>query len=212
MSKEKRITVAEFVDGYNKLTSDQLKEKYIKKHVITTYAPLLTKRNVLQIMNDKSVVEENIKYIDLTVSKLNLVMAILVLYTDIEPDKDEVGKPITWTSYDALKSTGLLEQLLECIGSDIDELFSVQKDILDTWHMRNNSPEAYVANLTGIASQRFGVAASVGMEKLTELLNDEKKVEKIMSILEKAIKKIKQMIQRLSNMTSFGKLKVFRKQ
>ena len=192
MSENKeRITVSDFVDGYNQLTSDQLKEKYVKKHIVTTYAPILSKRNVLQLMNEKSVVDGSVKYIDLTVLKLNLIMAILVLYTDIEPNKDEDGKPMTWISYDALKSTGLLERILEYIGDDIDELLSVQKDVLDTWHMKTSSTEAYVANLVEIASQRFGIAAGVVMEKLTELLDDEKKVAKIVSILDKTIKKTK---------------------
>lgn len=189
--KIERITVSTFVDGYNKLISDQLKEKYVKKHVLTTYSSILSKRNVLQLMTEKSVVDGSVKYIDLTVSKLNLIMAILVLYTDIEPDKDEDGKPMTWASYDALKSTGLLEKILECIGDDIEELLSVQKDVLDTWHMKNASPEAYVTNLVETASQRFGIAAGVVMGKLTELLDDEIKMKKITSIIEKAMKKIK---------------------
>ena len=189
--KIERITVSTFVDGYNKLISDQLKEKYVKKHVLTTYSSILSKRNVLQLMTEKSVVDGSVKYIDLTVSKLNLIMAILVLYTDIEPDKDEDGKPMTWASYDALKSTGLLEKILECIGDDIEELLSVQKDVLDTWHMKNVSPEAYIANLVETASQRFGIAAGVVMGKLTELLDDEIKMKKITSIIEKAMKKIK---------------------
>ena len=189
--KIERITVSTFVDGYNKLTSDQLKEKYVKKHVLTTYSPILSKRNVLQLMTEKSVVDGSVKYIDLTVSKLNLIMAILVLYTDIEPDKDEDGKPMTWASYDTLKYTGLLEKILECIGDDIEELLSVQKDVLDTWHMKNASPEAYVANLVETASQRFGIVAGVVMGKLTELLDDEIKMKKITSIIEKAMKKIK---------------------
>lgn len=117
-------------------------------------------------------------------------MAILVIYTDIEPDKED-DKPKTWEAYDALKSTGILEQILEYIGDDIEELLSVQKDVMDTWHMKNSSPEAYVANLVEIASQRFGIAAGVGMEKLTELLEDEKRVEKLLIMLEKTLKKIK---------------------
>lgn len=189
--KKERISISTFVDGYNKLTNTDLKTKYVKKHITTTYAPLLTKLNILNLMTDKSVVEDKIKYIDLTVSKLNLIMAILVLYTDLEPDKDKDGKPMTWDAYDLLKSTGLLEDVLEYIGVDIEELMSVQKTVLDTWHMKNNSTEAYIANLVEKASQRFGIAAGFGMEKLTELLDDENKVEKIMNALEKMIKKVK---------------------
>lgn len=189
--KKKKITVSAFVDGYNKLTSNEVKSKYVAKHVVSTYAPILSKMNILTLMNDKSVVDGKVRYIDLTVSKLNLIMAILVLYTDVEPDKDKDGKPMTWDAYDKLKSTGLLQSILDCIGDDLEELLSVQKDVMDTWHMKNSSPEAYVANLVETASQRFGIVAGAGMEKLTELLEDEKKVEKIMTALEKVLKKIK---------------------
>ena len=189
--KKERITVSAFVNGYNKLINSELKNKYVKGHVTTTYAPILTKINILNLMHEKSVVDGKIKYIDLTVSKLNLIMAILVLYTDVEPDKNEEGKPMTWDAYDKLKSTGLLEKILECIGEDIEELMSVQKNIMDTWHMKNSSTEAYIANLVETASQRFGIVAGAGMEKLSEVMADEKKMEKVMSAFEKVLKKIK---------------------
>ena len=192
MSENKeRITVSAFVDGYNKLTREELKKKYVNKHVTTTYVPILNKMNVLSLMNEKSVVNEDIKYINLTVSKLNLIMAVLVLYTDVEPDKDQEGKPMTWDAYDKLKATGILEEILACIGDDVDELLSVQKDVMDTWHMKNNSPEAYVANLVGVASQRFGITTAVVMEKLAEVIEDDKKIEKVMTAFDKMLKKIK---------------------
>lgn len=192
MSENKeRITVSAFVDGYNKLTSEELKKKYVNKHVTTTYVPILNKMNVLTLMNEKSVVNEDIKYINLTVSKLNLIMAVLVLYTDVEPDKDQEGKPMTWDAYDKLKATGILEEILACIGDDVEELLAVQKDVMDTWHMKNNSPEAYVANLVGVASQRFGITTAVVMEKLAEVLEDDKKIEKVTNTVEKMLKKLK---------------------
>ena len=192
MSENKeRITVSAFVDGYNKLTSEELKKKYVNKHVTNTYVPILNKMNVLSLMNEKSVVNEDIKYINLTVSKLNLIMAVLVLYTDVEPDKDQEGKPMTWDAYDKLKATGILEEILACIGNDVEELLSVQKDVMDTWHMKNNSPEAYVANLVGVASHRFGITTAVVMEKLAEVIEDDKKIEKVMTAFDKMLKKIK---------------------
>lgn len=189
---KERISVSTFVERYSKLTNQQLKDKYVKEHIKTTYSPILMKKIILETMNDKSVVDGSVKYIDLVISKLNLVMAILVLYTDIEPDKDEEGKPLTWESYDKLKSTGLIGMILEFVGEEeINELMSVQKSVMDTWTMKNTSPESYIANLVEIVSNRFGVVAGAGMEKLATVLDDEVKMKKIATAFDKVMKKIK---------------------
>ena len=79
--KEERITVSQFKERYNKLPNEQLKDKYVKDHIKTTYSPILNKINVLKLMNEKSVVDDPAgKYIDMTVSKLNTVISILILY------------------------------------------------------------------------------------------------------------------------------------
>lgn len=192
MSEVKKITVSAFVERYNKLTNTQLKDKYVKEHVVKTYAPLLSKMTILNLMNEKSVVDEDIKYIDLVVSKLNLVMAVLVLYTDIEPDKSEDDKPLTWDAYDALKSTGLLDKIVAAIGEDeMDELLSVQKNIMDTWYMKNTSTKAYVSDLVEVAARKFSVIAGVSMDKLSDVLSDEIKMKKVMGVLGKVVDKIK---------------------
>jgi len=196
MSENKeRISMSKFVEGYKKLTNEQLKDRYIKERVKTTYAPILQKKLILEMMHNKSVVETPVKRIDMTVSHLNVVMAILVLYTDIEPDKKEnddgTTTPLTWDAYDALKSTGIYEKLLNAIGSDLEELMLIQGQIMDTWVMENTSTQAYVNNVVENASSRFGVAIEIILNKLDEILEDEVKMKKFMSALEKTIKKIK---------------------
>lgn len=184
---EKKITVSKFIDGYNKLTNPSLKENYIKTHIISNYAPLLMKKNILTIMCEKSAVDNGYKYIDMTVNKLNLYMAILALYTDIEIEKDENNNLLSWEAYDALKSANIMEHLLLLIGNDIEELLNVQKEVLDTWHMKNTSTEAYVYNLSEMAANKIGVIAGVGLEQLVDILSNENKFKKIMKIIEKYI-------------------------
>lgn len=189
-----KISVSEFVKGYNQLTNADLKNKYIKKHIVKTYAPLLSKMTILNLMHEKSVVDNGIKYVDMVTSKLNLNMAILVLYTDIEPDKKEnedgTTTSLTWDAYDELKSSGLLEIIVENIGQDIAELLSVQKDILDTWYLKNKSAESYVTDLVEVASRKFAVVAGASMDGLTDVLNDDKKMNKVMTALEKMLEKV----------------------
>ena len=192
---KERVSISKFVDGYNKLTNQQLKDKYIKEHIKNTYAPILQKKLILEMMHEKSVVEFPVKHIDMLVSKLNVVMAILVLYTDLEPDKqtneDGTTTPLTWDAYDVLKSSGLYGVLLDAIGEDLNELMSVQDQILNSWHMENTSTEAYVNNIIETVSRRFGISIDLLLDKLVEILDDEKKMKKLTTTLEKLLKKIK---------------------
>ena len=192
---KERIPMSKFVEGYKKLTSESMKDRYVKEHVKTTYAPILQKKLILDMMTEKAVVENPTKYIDMMVSQMNMVMAVLVLYTDIEPDKKEIEDgtttPLTWEAYDALKSTGLYVKIMNVIGEDLKELTYVQEQILETWHMKNTSTEAYVNNLIETASRRFGIAAELLLDKTTEILEDEKKMNKVMTALDKVVKKIK---------------------
>ena len=189
---KERITVSTFVERYSKLNNDQLKDKYVKEHVKITYAPILKKKIILEAMNDKSIIEGSTgKYIDMITSKLNFTMAVLMLYTDIEPDKNEDDQPLVCESYDSLKSTGLIGKILNTIGSDIEELMNIQSQVMDTWYAQHTSTEAYIANLVEKASHKLGVYAGVGMDKVADVLSDEKKVNKIAAALDKLIKKIK---------------------
>ena len=184
---KERVSISKFVEGYNQLTSQQSKDRYIKGHIKNTYAPILEKKLILEMMHEKSVVESPVKHIDLLVSKLNVVMAILVLYTDLEPDKqineDGTATPLTWAAYDALKSSGLYGILLEAIGEDLNELMSVQDQILNSWYTANTSTEAYVKNIIDTASRRFGISIDLLLDKLVEILDDEKKMKKVTTTL-----------------------------
>ena len=192
---KERISISKFVEGYKKIANEHLKDKYIQEHIKNTYAPILQKKLILEMMNEKSVIESPVRHIDMMVSKLNVVMAILVLYTDLEPDKqtneDGTTVPLTWDAYDALKSSGLYGKLLDAIGEDLNELMSVQDQILNSWHMANTSTEAYVNNIIDTASRRFGISIELVLDKLTDILEDDAKTKKVTTMLEKLAKKIK---------------------
>lgn len=192
---KERISVSKFVEDYKSLSNEQLRDKYIKSHIKTTYAPILQKKLILEMMNEKAVIETPVKHIDMTVSKLNFIMAILVLYTDIEPDKqineDGTTTPLTWDTYDLLKSSGLYGKILDAIGEDLNELVLVNEQIIDSWQVANVSTEAYINNLVETASRRFGISIELLLGEVTKIIEDEKKMNKLISAFEKAIKKIK---------------------
>ena len=186
---KKTILVSDFVKEYSEITNAGQKKLYVKKHIIRKYCPLLEKLNILKIMNEKSVVNNDSgKYIDMTLSKLNTVMAILILYTDIRPDNSD-GNQEAWKVYDLLKQTKLFNEILEYIGDDIEELMLVQKEVMDTWHIQNTSVQAFIRDIFDKAVEKFGTVAGVGMQDLSKILDDDVKLHKVMSHIENFINK-----------------------
>lgn len=192
MSETKKILVTDFVKKYNEVKSADLKTKQVQGIMKRTYCPILEKKEILNLMLEKSVVEDDIKHIDMFVNKLNFYSAIISIYTNITPEKDENGIVKSYEMYDLLIENNIMSTILEIIGErELGELTSVNGLLLDTWHMKNTSSEAYVNNLVETASQKLGTYAGFGMDKLADVLSDEKKMNKIMTALEKMLKKIK---------------------
>lgn len=190
-----KILVSKFVEDFKKLSNDTNKLAMVKKHVITHYAPILKKRNVLDIMMDGCVKSgKSGKYIDLLCSKLNFIGAILILYTDLAVDKkiindDGKEKEVVdiWTAYDLLKESGALELILNEIGSDIEELLSIQEQILGTWHNENASTAAYISDVVEKISLIFSTALGNEISSLADMLNtgtDENKAELVTALME----------------------------
>ena len=192
MSETKKILVTDFVNNYNSRTSDKLKSDYITSIMKRNYCPILEKKMILNLMLEKSVTEDEIPTIDMFVNKLNFYAAIISLYTYIIPDKDENGIVKSYEMYDLLVENDLINQILGRIGErELGELTSINGLLLDNWCAKNTSTEAYVNNLINTASRRFGISIDLLLDKLAEILDDEKKMKKVISVLDKVTKKIK---------------------
>lgn len=191
MEENKKILITEFIEHFNSLQSDTLKQKYVSSIITRKYVPILEKRYLLQLMCEKSVVEESIKSIDLVVNKVNFIMAILGLYTSIVCERDENDVPKSFEAYDLIKQNDVFQFIAMAIGSDLDELLSINQEVLDTWYATNTSTKAYVNEVVETASRKFGITVEVLLDKLTEILEDDAKMKKVVTTLEKLMKKIK---------------------
>ena len=192
MSENKKVLVTDFVNKCRTLTNEKLKSDYIASIMKRSYCPILEKKLVLDLMLEKSLTEEENKTIDLFVNKLNFYTAIISLYTYIVPDKDEKGVPKSYEMYDLLMEHNLMNPILERIGErEIGELTSINGLLIDNWYDKNASVQAYVNNTINTASRKFGIAGELLLGKIIETLDDEVKMNKITSILEKMAKKIK---------------------
>lgn len=122
------MKILEFVERYNNMATQQLKDRFIKEKVkITPYVSIIKKDAYAQLIVDKTTFEQEVyddngvtKYRKTDKIRVNSVAqyvqfcrAVIELYTDLEIDEDDKG---FIKGYDALKSSGLLDILM--VGSD----------------------------------------------------------------------------------------------
>ena len=122
------MKILEFVERYNNMATQQLKDRFVKDEVkITPYISIIKKDAYAQLIVDKTTFEQE-AYDDNGVTKyrktdkirvnsvaqyIQFCRAVIELYTDLEIDEDDKG---FIKGYDALKSSGLLDILM--VGSD----------------------------------------------------------------------------------------------
>ena len=122
------MKILEFVERYNNMANQQLKDRFIKEKVkITPYVSIIKKDAYAQLIVNKTTFEQE-AYDDNGVTKyrktdkirvnsvaqyVQFCRAVIELYTDLEIDEDDRG---FIKGYDALKSSGLLDILM--VGSD----------------------------------------------------------------------------------------------
>lgn len=121
------MKLLEFVEKYNNMANNTLKEQLLSKIKITPYVSIIKKDAYAQLIVDKTTFEQEAyddngttKYRKTDKIRVNSVAqyvqfcrAVIELYTDLEIDKDDKG---FIKEYDALKSSGLLDILM--VGSD----------------------------------------------------------------------------------------------
>ena len=120
------MKILEFVERYNNMATQQLKDRFVKDEVkIIPYISIIKKDAYAQLIVDKTTFEQE-SYDDNGVTKyrktdkirvnsvaqyVQFCRAVIELYTDLEIEDGSFIK-----EYDALKSSGLLDILM--VGSD----------------------------------------------------------------------------------------------
>ena len=121
------MKLLEFVEKYNNMANNTLKEQLLSKIKITPYVSIIKKDAYAQLIVNRTMFEQasyddngETKYRKTDKIRINSVAqyvqfcrAVIELYTDIEIDEDDKG---FIKGYDALKSSGLLDVLM--VGSD----------------------------------------------------------------------------------------------
>ena len=169
------MTILEFVEKYKNMNSEKIKSDMLKHHVTRTYCPILQKRYVLNTMLNSSVVKKDngFKYIDMMLSRINYTLVLVVLYTDLEMDRDEDGTARNFDAYDALVENNLVAKICEVVGEDeISELATINSTVIANFENSEGSLNQIISEAIYNASQKFGVITATALEYLDEMSKD----------------------------------------
>lgn len=169
-----KILVSDFVEKVKEFEDKEQALEYIKTVVTRHYSPIMEKRVVLETMLNKAVTTEanGIVYIDQFVTKVNLRMAVIILYTNLQPQGivKESGKTI-YDDYDALQEIDAFSAIAYLVGeSEIKELAQVQETIMNTFYERHTSTEAVINRLMENLTVLLKVVGESAEKKLAEAL------------------------------------------
>ena len=172
--------------------TESQKTGIVKKHVTKDYCPIGMKYAVLRDMQEKSVVEDNngTKYLEMTLHRINYTLAIVILYTDLELLLKEDGTVDAFGSYDVLMSTQIMGYLLNLIGEvEYAELECINKSLMDTFDMKNNSFKSFMADIMQNMGVIIGTLTNDGFGRFEEIVKDESKMKKFRKELDSFLNK-----------------------
>ena len=206
------MKIKNFVEKYNAIATDRLKEDYLKNNLhIKTYLPFLKKDAISRVLVDRSTYKyENYTKEDGTIGSrktdeinVNSVVQYILFcrviienYTDLEVETEGF-----FEEYDALKQSGLLDKLI--VGSEnvtpmipiseISELRTLvdmkQKDEI----FNNGTPQSFISNQVERFGTLIGITLKPVLEKISEQIKNmsEEDVEKFANKFEKLLKRVK---------------------
>ena len=185
--ENKKITVSDFVKKYKQLSSDSLKERLIKSIIIRTYVPVLEKKLFLQVMFDKSLVgEEPNRHVDMFLNSINVTLAILGMYTKLNFEKTEENKTTMFEAYDMLAELDLLNIIFnEIPSSELTQISAINEQIMETYYNEHNSMQSFATKLVDRFANTFGVLTKGSIDSLSDILNDEEKLNSVIDKLNK---------------------------
>ena len=184
--------IKEFVEKYNAIATDRLKEDYLNNNLhIKTYLPFLTKVTLADklakvTMLDKDTGNVNVKS---DVNYLLFCRMIVEQYTDLQVETEGF-----YEEYDLLNEFGLLDKIMQKIPEkEIAEFKMICDMKKDDIIFNQSTPKAFInqqiERITNIAS----ITLKPVLDKLaTELENiDDEKITKLSKALEKGLKRVK---------------------
>lgn len=195
------MKVSEFVDGYKKNATDNLKRAYVKKNIVVkNYIPFVEKQaHVDRIINATSYdidADGNRKDIKINSSARYLftIMTVVSLYTNIDVDFSSIH-----TEYDLLCENDLIPLLLNLDSpnesiipvTDYMEFNTILNMKFDDFVRNNLSTEAFISGQVTRFGTLTGTVLNPVLDRLAEAIEnvDDKKIEKLIASFGKLMNK-----------------------
>ena len=184
--------IKEFTEKYSAITTDRLKEDYLKDNLhIKTYLPFLTKVTLADKLAkvtalDKDTCNINVKS---DVNYLLFCRMIIEQYTDLQVETEGF-----YEEYDLLNESGLLDKIMQMIPEkEVTEFKMICDMKKDDIIFNQSTPKAFINQQIERVSTILGATLKPVLDKLaTELENmDEKDIEKFTNKVEKLLKRVK---------------------
>ena len=176
------MKILEFVERYNNMANQQLKDRFVKEKIkITPYVSIIKKDAYAQLIVDKTTFEQEAyddngttKYRKTDKINLNSVAqyvqfcrAVIELYTNLEIEDGSFIK-----EYDALKSSGLLDILM--VGSDkADPLIPMSElsEFKTILTMKQSDTQFNETTTQAFISKQIGRISDLAIATLTPLMD-----------------------------------------
>lgn len=186
------MKIKEFVEKYNAIATDRLKEDYIKDNLhIKTYLPFLTKVTLADKLAKVTTLDKDTGNVNVKsdVNYLLFCRMIIEQYTDLQVETEGF-----YEEYDLLNESCLLDKIMQMIPEkEISEFKMLcdfkQKDILTNKYENH----AFISNQVERFGTLIGVTLKPVLEKISEQIENmsEEDIEKFANKFEKLLKRVK---------------------
>ena len=157
------MTILEFVEKYENMSSEKIKEEMVKGHVTRKYSPIVEKRIALQTLLESSIVDG---YVDMVLSRINYTLSLPILYTDLDVDVSPSGASMRFEIYDAVMRSGLIGKICEEIGqAEIEELSTINSLLIQNYDNRETSTGAIIRKGAELLGNSFEILGNSEMLK-----------------------------------------------
>ena len=186
------MLIREFVEKYEAIATDRLKEDYIKDNLHTkTYLPFLTKVTLADKLAKVTTLDKDTGNVNVKSDANYLLFCRMIIeqYTDLQIETEGF-----YEEYDLLNESGLLDKIMQMIPEkEISEFKMLcdfkQKDLITNQYEMHS----YISNQVTRFGELIGLTLKPIMEKFSDQLEnmDEKDIDKIAKALEHGLKRVK---------------------
>ena len=186
------MKIFDFIEKYNAIATDRLKEDYLKENLkITTYLPFLTKVTLADKLAKITTLDKDTGNINIKsdVNYLLFCRMIVEQYTDLQVETEGF-----YEEYDLLNESGLLDKIMQMIPEkEIAEFKMICDMKKDDIIFNQSTPKAFINQQIERVSTILGITLKPVLEKISEQIENmsDEDVEKFTNKFEKLLKRIK---------------------